>query len=442
MGALDTIINVQISKQTSAVSQVGFGTPLILGSTSPGISPDLIRIYTDLDGVAADFATTDPEYIHAAEAFEQELTPTQVAIGRRLALVTQIDTVSVPTVADSTVYTLTLNGLIATFTSGIGATATSILTGLKAAILALSPAQPVTVGTPGSTVTVTANVPGNGFSLVATTANLAVAASTPNHGVIEDIQNIQDVNDDWYGLDICSLGVDDIKNAASYIETQEKIFISQGLDPQVLAASSSSDILSYLKSKGYNRTAFIWSSDAANGPAAAWLGGELPKVPGSSTYKFKQLVGITPDKFTATQKNVILGTPGNPGKNGNIYETIAGVNITEEGWMVSGQFIDITVGIDWIKSRLQEQIFTQLVNNSKIPFTDQGIAIVENEMRSVFEQGVANGLIAPGEYTITVPKALDVPFADRANRVLPNVTFTLRLAGALHFVQIKGIVTV
>jgi hypothetical protein len=110
--------------------------------------------------------------------------------------------------------------------------------------------------------------------------------------------------------------------------------------------------------------------------------------------------------------------------------------------MVSGQFIDITVGIDWIKSRLQEQIFTQLVNNSKIPFTDQGIAVIENEMRSVFDQGVANGLIAAGSYTITVPKALDVPFADRANRVLPNVSFTLRLAGALHFVQIKGIVTV
>jgi hypothetical protein len=44
--------------------------------------------------------------------------------------------------------------------------------------------------------------------------------------------------------------------------------------------------------------------------------------------------------------------------------------------MVSGRYIDITVGIDWFTATLQTNVFALLVSNPKIPYTDQGAAVV------------------------------------------------------------------
>jgi hypothetical protein len=40
------------------------------------------------------------------------------------------------------------------------------------------------------------------------------------------------------------------------------------------------------------------------------------------------------------------------------------------------------------------------------------------------------------------PKVKDVSSADRANRVLPDVTFSATLAGAIHAVEILGTISV
>ncbi len=41
-------------------------------------------------------------------------------------------------------------------------------------------------------------------------------------------------------------------------------------------------------------------------------------------------------------------------------------------------------------------------------------------------------------YTITVPLASEVSASDKKNRKLSGVSFTARLAGAIHETQIKG----
>ncbi|MCK5605471.1 hypothetical protein KAR91_26500, partial [Candidatus Pacearchaeota archaeon] len=57
-------------------------------------------------------------------------------------------------------------------------------------------------------------------------------------------------------------------------------------------------------------------------PEFAWMGGLLPKTPGSITWKFKTLIGIITDILTSTAVTNIQG------KNCNVYETIAGIDIT------------------------------------------------------------------------------------------------------------------
>ena len=63
--------------------------------------------------------------------------------------------------------------------------------------------------------------------------------------------------------------------------------------------------------------------------------------------------------------------------DGNHYTVTGGVNITLQGTMCSGRFIDITRGIDFIQARMQEALFGQLVNTDKIPFTNIGVGGIE-----------------------------------------------------------------
>lgn len=437
--AIDQIININISQQTSSVPQAGFGIPLIMGPSDR--FTDLIRYYSSPSDMLTDgFLTSDQEYIKAISAVSQGLVPTQFGIGKYTAPVAQVDTVTVNTIADTTVYSLTLNSILVSITSGSGATANSILTALSAAIVTAN--LGITPNVVTSTMTLTSAVAGVGFSDVGTT-NLTVAHTTANHSIASDIAAVQAVSDLWYGLLICSEAAADIEQVAAYIETQEKIYMALTLDTNVLDSAVSSDIASVLKGKAYHRTALLYSTQAViSGPDAGWVGGQLPNTPGANTWKFKTIVGTTPDKFSGSQRTTTIGTSTNPGKNCNIYETVGGVGITEEGFMASGQFIDVTIGVDWIKSTMQTNIFQILVSNPKIPYTDAGVALIENAINQTLKQGVLNGLIADGSISITVPSVDSISVNTRAQRILPDVTWTCRLAGALHFIVINGVVTV
>ena len=68
-------------------------------------------------------------------------------------------------------------------------------------------------------------------------------------------------------------------------------------------------------------------------------------------------------------------------KNANIYETIAGVNITREGTVAEPEFIDVIHGVDWLTARIQERVYAALVNQPKIPYTNAGIAAIESLVR-------------------------------------------------------------
>lgn len=68
---IESVVNVQISRETATIDQVGFGRALILGENLP--EPDLIKLYDSLEAVAEDFESTDPEYIAAQQLFDRSL---------------------------------------------------------------------------------------------------------------------------------------------------------------------------------------------------------------------------------------------------------------------------------------------------------------------------------------------------------------------------------
>lgn len=120
---LSDIVNVVITRNTQGIQEPGFGTLLILGTSKK--FNERIRFYSNMDGVAEDFSPTDPEYIAAQDVFAQDLTPSQIAIGRRDA---SVSVVNVVTAMNGQTYTVTINGIPSTLESSTPDTVNSTLT--------------------------------------------------------------------------------------------------------------------------------------------------------------------------------------------------------------------------------------------------------------------------------------------------------------------------
>ena len=80
MAVLDSFVEVYITRQTAQIDTASFNIPLILSSHSA--FPERYRTYSDIEGVAEDFAITDKAYIMANAVFSQQLRPVTLAIGR------------------------------------------------------------------------------------------------------------------------------------------------------------------------------------------------------------------------------------------------------------------------------------------------------------------------------------------------------------------------
>ncbi|MBC3540658.1 DUF3383 family protein [Rufibacter sediminis] len=265
---------------------------------------------------------------------------------------------------------------------------------------------------------------------------IKIGLKTAEETWTQALQAMVNYDNDWYGLATESIDAADIVEIATFVEARTKLYIARSSDADI-RTTDDDDVASDLQLAEHDRTAILSHSLAASQYAdAAWLGNCLVRDPGSQTWKFKTLNTITPDALTATAKDNALG------KSANVYERVAGVNITQDGTVASGEYIDIMRGIDWLTARIKERIFTRMVNSPKIPYTNAGIAVIETAVREQLDIAVAQGLIAPEPpYTVTVPDVLDTDDIDRAHRILRNVNFKARLAGAIHYAEIRGTVS-
>lgn len=433
MSKLDQIVNVQVTRQTQMPTQAGFGIPLILGPAATFPQTE-IRRYTDLDGVKADFQTSDAEYVMASKLFSQSPRPEEIKIGKTSTAVAQVVTITPDVTAqEETEYTVTLDGQEYSFTSDATPTAAEVVTGLIAAINADADNKALATGT--TTLILTAKVAGVSFTY-AVGAKLAAVLTTPSNGIADDIAKAMEVDSNFYFLLTTSSNAAVIEQAADYVETLKRMYLFLTADADV-RTNATTDIVSKLKAKSLFRSAVFYTKDyIADRGDAGWVGRVAPTTPGSENWANMVLSGITADKYTSTEEGYL------DGKNANYYETIAGLNVTQNGQVVGGEYIDIIRLIDWVVARMQEAIFANIVNLDKLPFTDAGLAIIQTAMKAVLDQAVANGGIASAQdYTITIPKAKDIPAADKAARRVTGIKFSFVAAGAVNKVRINGTVT-
>lgn len=444
--SLDDLVNITISRETASVSRAGFGYGLILGKHAKTLNRvDWYAKSTWSTAMIADgYATTDAIYKAVQAYFAQSPSPTTVAVGR-----IQGDriTVTIDVVANATKYGIGIEsvtpGTVTSneFTSDADATQAEIADGLVAAINGGAEAGNVTASNVGDDVQIDLD----GTSPMVVTLTFAAANMTVGDiaGTIEDADTalaaIVLEDSDWYAIAAVDRTAAQVQKVADWVESNTKLFITASADANIInqtVAADSTSVAYYVKNASYVRSAVIYNALAATTyPDAAWLGRCLPLDAGSINWAYKTLTGITPDTLTATQRTNALG------KYANVYETVSGVSITQFGTTGGNEFIDVTRGIDWLSSTMQADIYTMLVQQDKVPYTDKGIASVEAKVRAALESAIDRNFIA-SITSISTPAAADVSAANKAARLLQDVEFVAVLAGAINTIEVQGVVTV
>lgn len=351
MPSISQIVNVQISRETAAIAQAGFGVALIVGESAQSVFDvgEVVKTYTSLDEMVLDgFAVSDPEYLAAQRLMGQKNKPAKFLVG--------LVTLAADPEATST------------WAAELGA--------------------------------------------------------------------IFQADSSWYALIPAEYGAQDLDAAAAYVATVDRIMAVTVHGADTLT-NATSGIAHTLKTANHDRVAMFYHATATEQLAAASLGERLPMVPRTGTFKFKSLSGSPVSTLNPTEITNARA------KNVNLYLSYGGTPIITEGVMASGEFIDVIIGTDWLKARIAENVFSRLANLPKVEYSDVGFSVVESAIREVLAAGVRNGIILDDEtLTVNVPLKATIPVNDRAARILPDVTFTATLSGAVHFVQIRGTVSI
>lgn len=435
---LADIVNVVVTKASSSVSRQGFGTPLIAAYHTH--NTDRVRSYsasTALASMVTDgFAVTEAAYKAMSAILSQNPRPKTVKIGRRDQTWTQVVDLT-PVEASTTIYSGTVNDLPWTFTSDGTATLAEVCTGIAAAITAL--AGVTATGASGTKVVITADAAATLFNVAqGTSAGVYTFADvTTDTGVTTDLNTIRAADSDWYGLILDGTGEPMIAAAAAWAETQPIVYGCNSADSGILNAAVTTDVLSDLQDDSLVRTFFVYHQEYDSFAGGAAVAAGLPYEPGAYDFYAKTIRGVTVSSLSATQQDAVTD------KGGNVFVRTGGKNVTLYGVTPSGEFLDDTISIDWIQSRVTEDVWSLLSSAPKLPYTDESVDRLRAAVYGVLLLGVRRGVLADDPApTVDAPRVLDVSDADRAARHLPDVTATGRLAGGIHTTDISITVSV
>lgn len=245
----------------------------------------------------------------------------------------------------------------------------------------------------------------------------------------------------WYGIAPAGVNESEYQAIADWTEANEKLF---GFP--LMGTTNPMDTSAYMRTFGIYALTGEGSREETPETTryahVAWFCRCFNYEPGSETWNLKTLNLIEPAMLTGTEMQDFKE------RNLNYYATYAGKNVVQGGRTLSGEWIDVIRFRDWLKNDMQYRIFNLLYTHPKIPYTDEGIALVQNQMIASLTQGQRQGGIEkeyPDEdgnmlsgFTVTVPRASALTAADRASRILKGCKFHARLAGAIHVVDVYG----
>lgn len=230
-----------------------------------------------------------------------------------------------------------------------------------------------------------------------------------------------------------------VNNSETVTDVAEIMKAIETVNNKMYFADLAVDDSTALTVDGIERTVLFYcnATEEYPSPAAALVGATAGMDAGSFTYKNIIIKGIAPQNLTATEVEAIHA------KGGITFVTKAGDNVTTEGKVAGGEFIDIVDSKDYIVSNLEYQTQKVLNNSAKIPYDDNGIALLESVAVNVMKDAYNKGIIATNEdgspaYAVDYALRSQVSDGDRVARKYAGGQFSFTLAGAVHTVEVTG----
>lgn len=264
--------------------------------------------------------------------------------------------------------------------------------------------------------------------------------------VIDVLENALSMNG-WYAIQSVGLSREDVREIIEWTETQSKIHGYIETDPDNPIVEPNKYYRSYAAYPCTEEGQLGNDIPLENkyGMPIAMAAKAMSTHAGGETWANNPLAAVSPAKLSATfikklEKNNI-----------SWLCTVASKNITLGGKTNGGEWIDVIRFRDWLQNDMQVRIVNLLVVNPKIPYTDKGIGLVENQMLASLKDGQKYGGIAESEFdeygneikgfVTSVPLAASIPSTAKNSRTLSDCKFSARLAGAIHLVEISGELT-
>lgn len=433
---LNKIVTIEITSLAAGVTVADFGVPLIAAYHNN--TAEVVKSYTDAFQLIDDgFTTNSPAFVAALALQSQVNAPPVFKVGKLDPTGITQTFIITPTPLATATYTVSVNGVTASFKADTTPTAAEIVTGLTNALNTTLDSSTLALLTLSGTTTLNiqtaadADIVVSGFS-----NNLSVDFFSSDSNGASKLNQIIAADSDWYVL-LPAIIPDSVQTEfAPIIESLDKIALYATFDTSVLDTGSTSDIAATLNSQQRNRAAVCYHPFPNEAINAAWAGRMLSFSPGEATWNLKTLSGVQGRSYNATQLTALTN------KNCNYYEGDAQLALTQTGVISGGNFvyIDITRLRDWTKARIEEELYTYLFNTPKPPLTDAGLGQIQTRIQNILDIGVANGGFDPESISVSVPEVSTISSADRqAGRI--TSTFTATASGAIHTFNIQGFIS-
>ncbi|MBM9576952.1 DUF3383 family protein [Leptospira sp. 201903070] len=448
-------ISINLFLRNTPVSQMGFGLPLILGIKAPTY---FLQVSNNASGLVWKSATPGVVFIQLKYVVSGNSTALSVV---RVGTGTEIDpyviTVNVATdssgIPTSTAHQIKLAAeavanvagaskiveIIEVAESGSGIVSSFVQTPLAyERYMEITSADDL-LGLGFTSLDKEYIQAANAFRQAPRPKTVAVFLLTSWSNASTEISTLRSGGKDaWFKTIATTHDKTELHALGDYLASIEKMFFACTDDVSVLTGRNS--IWEY----------FILHKNPDSFPEAAWVGNSAPRRVGSYNYAYLPLDGVVNSGYGNSQVSSIFS------ENGNLIVDFGGKQVPFPGISTGQVYADVVENRAWLKARLRENITSLFLNSDVVPYTIQGIQMIEARMREVFVQAGVQGIIAPVEteadktrsdlgdyqYKINLPETIDeIPTNDRNNRILPNITFSCRLRGAINEVDIDGELT-
>lgn len=275
-------------------------------------------------------------------------------------------------------------------------------------------------------------------------------AKTAAESFIEQIKKFQsEVDNDWYYL-LTDKDEDEYVIAlAKFAEASEpsEAELGAGVEDHRKFYMGQTSNKAFVCNTARAAVIYADADNLNEEPDASYTGNVGPFYPTSVTWKFKR-----PQDGNASTTKLITLPLLTDGERETLLENHVNF-LTEEykrqyvkdGTCLNGEFIDVVLGGDWIAKRMRDLLYDILLENANINYGDDGFGMIGTAVLQALAEATDLNIIArdpeskTGVFTVVIPKYAESTEDQRRNRVMPDITWEARLAGAVHQVKTKGV---